>query len=88
MGLKSAEKIKIDTNAGTAQGKISTVRIVRLNLIRLSLTSKAKKKPRAICNVVATTVQTIVQVNTLKNVFFHISILMRSVKLANPTQSQ
>src|SRR5690625_6169608 len=72
VGLNNAEKIKIDTKAGTAHGKIRKVRIVRLNLIRLSLTNKAKKKPSNTCNVVATTVQTIVHVKTLINVSFHI----------------
>src|SRR5699024_3933983 len=86
VGLNSAVKIKMDTNAGTAHGKINTVRIVRLNLIRLSLTKSAKNKPSTIWNVVASTVQTIVHVNTLKKVSFHISMVKRDLKLSKPTQ--
>src|SRR5690625_3186246 len=86
VGLNRAEKIKIVTKAGTAQGKINTVLIVRLNFIRLSLTNNAKKNPNKICNVVATTVQTIVHVRTLKNVSFHVFILMRAIKLSIPIQ--
>src|SRR5699024_11246342 len=46
VGLNNAANIKIDTKAGTAHGKISTVRIVRLNLIRLSFTSTDRKSTR------------------------------------------
>src|SRR5699024_7456847 len=86
VGLNSAEKIKMDTKAGTAHGSISTVRIVRLNLIRLSLTKSAKNKPSTICKVVARNVQTIVHVNTLKNVSFQMPIVNKSVKFLKPTQ--
>src|SRR5699024_12880434 len=48
VGLNNAANIKIDTKAGTAHGKISTVRIDRFNLIRLSFTSNAQNTPRTI----------------------------------------
>src|SRR5699024_7165295 len=86
VGLNNAEKIKMDTNAGTAHGKISTVRIVRLNLIRLSLTKSAKNNPRTICKVVAKNVHTIVHEKTLKNVSFQIPIVNKSLKFSKPTQ--
>src|SRR5690625_8009877 len=80
------EKLEIDTKAGTPHAKIRKVRIVRLNLLRLSLTNKAKKKPSNTCNVVATTVQTIVHVKTLINVSFHIPTFVNALKLSKPTQ--
>src|SRR5690625_1152281 len=85
--LNIAEKINIETKPGTAHGKINMVRISFLNLTGLSLTSTARNKPRAICKVVATNVQTIVHENTLKNVFFHNGTVMRLLKFSNPTQS-
>src|SRR5699024_100020 len=85
--LNIAANIKIETKAGTAHGKINIVRIVFLNLTLWSFTSTAKNNPKAICNVVATNVQTMVHENTLIKVFFQMGTVTKFTKLSNPTQS-
>src|SRR5690625_4641571 len=85
--LNIAEKTKIDTNPGTAHGKIKIVRIVFLNFTLLSFARIAKNRPNAIWNVVATSVQIIVHEKTLINVFFQSGTVRRFLKLSKPIQS-
>src|SRR5690554_1171394 len=87
LSLKSAVKIMIVTNPGTAQGKMKTVRIKRLNLRRGSFTRIDKNIATAIDNVVARNVQISVQDKTLTNVPLNSVIVKRSIKFLNPTQS-
>src|SRR5699024_5473073 len=66
--LNIPEKIRIVTNAGTAHGKISNVRIMALPFNSFWFTKSARKTPSAICKVVATNVQMMVQAKTLRKV--------------------
>src|SRR5690625_3674787 len=85
--LNIPEKIRMVTNAGTAHGKISNVRIMSLPFNSFWFTKSARKTLSAICKVVATNVQIMVQAKTFKKVSRQTLIVNNFLKFARPIQS-
>ncbi|SIB43326.1 Uncharacterised protein [Mycobacteroides abscessus subsp. abscessus] len=63
VSLNRPEKIRMDTNAGTAHGRIRIVLMIAFPFRSFWLTSTARKTPRAIWNVVAPNVTSLAKLS-------------------------